>query len=409
VALRFINVAPEFRGNNNDGVELCFISCRLYLTGRVIIEEVTGMRIVVLGGAGDMGAEAVRDLVRYSKATEIVIADMNEQKSKQLAESIGDERLKVKKLDARSHENLVEIMKGSAAVAGALGPFYLFERLIIEAAIEAGANYVSICDDHDAVEAALTLDQEARQKGRRIMTGLGWTPGLSNLLARRGYDRLDQAESVRIYWAGSVGDSKGMAVILHLIHIFGGRVVSYQDGETVRIKAGSEKETVRFPAPLDHINTYHLGHPEPITVPLYLEGLQNVILKGGMVEHYLNLMAKCVAALGLAKYRLTKQILGRILKFLTPIFPANKKRSLSGIRVDISGYREGKPVVLSYGAAAPMRKLTGLPLSIGAMMMAESKIKRYGVFGPEADSAVDCELFLEELRRRGIEIVEREF
>ncbi len=367
------------------------------------------MRIVVLGGAGDMGAEAVRDLVRYSKATEIVIADMNEQKGKQLAENIGDERLKVEKVDARSHENLVAIMNGSAAVAGALGPFYLFERPIIEAAIEAGANYVSICDDHDAVEAALELDQEARQKGRRILTGLGWTPGLSNLLARRGYDRLDQADTVRIYWAGSVGDSKGMAVILHLIHIFSGRVVSFQDKKIVRIKAGSEKEVIRFPAPLDHVNTYHLGHPEPITVPLYLDGLQNVLLKGGLVEHYLNLLAKLVSALGLSGNRLTKQAMGRLLKVLTPIFPADKRRSLSGIRVDISGSRDNKPVVLSYGVAAPMRKLTGLPLSIGTMMMAESKIKRYGVFGPEADSAVDCELFLKELHRRGIEVEEREF
>ncbi len=364
------------------------------------------MRIVVLGGAGDMGAEAVRDLVRYSAATEIVIADMDERKGKQLAESIGDERLKVEKVDARSHENLVAIMKGSAAVAGALGPFYIFERPIIEAAIDAGVNYVSICDDHDAVEAALELDQEARQKERRILTGLGWTPGLSNLLARRGYDRLDQADTVRIYWAGSVGDSKGMAVILHLIHIFGGHVVSYQNKEIVRIKAGSEKEVVRFPAPLDHVNTYHLGHPEPITVPLYLEGLQNVFLKGGLVEHYLNLLAKLVAALGLSRNRWTKQALGRLLKILTPIFPPDKKRILSGIRVDISGTRDGNPAVLSYGVAAPMRRLTALPLSIGTMMMAENKIARYGVFGPEADNAVNSESFFQELSRRGIEIEE---
>lgn len=366
------------------------------------------MRIVVLGGAGDMGAGVVRDLARYSKATEIVIADMNEHKGKKLSKELGDERLTVEKVDARSRESLVEVMKGSAAVAGALGPFYLFERPIVEAAIEAGANYVSICDDHDAVESVLELDLEARQKGRRILTGLGWTPGLSNMLARRGYNRLDQAAAVRIYWAGSVGDSKGLAVILHLIHIFTGRVVSYRGGKTERIKAGSEKETVQFSSPLGQVNTYHLGHPEPITIPLYLERLQEVVLKGGMVEHYINLLAKFVSSLGLTRNRLAKQALGWFFKIVTPLFPADKKRSLSGIRVDVSGTKNDRPLHLSFSTAGPMRKLTGLPLSIGTIMMAENRIPRFGVFGPEADNAVDCEAFFGELGRRGIKIEERE-
>ena len=355
-----------------------------------------------------MGAEAVRDLVEYSTASEIVIADRNLQAAGRLAKSLDNERIKVQSVDATSHESLVKVMRGSQVVAGALGPFYRFERPIIEAAIEAGTNYVSICDDHDAVEAALELDDLARQKGRRIIPGLGWTPGVSNMLARKGYDELEEAEKINIYWGAGVADSKGMAVILHTIHIFTGKVTSYSGGKFVQVKAGSEKEVIRFPAPLEEIKTFHLGHPEPVTLPRYLEGVNEITLKGGLAENHLNYLAKTVSALGLTRTPFTKQVLGSILKGLLPVFPKNKEKNVSGIRVDVKGKRRGVPLTLSYAAVDNMRRLTGIPLSIGAILLADNKIPRFGVFGPEADNAVDSGLFLRELTRRGIRIGERE-
>lgn len=372
------------------------------------------MRIVVLGGAGDMGAEAVRDLVSYSKAHQIVIADRNVREAKRLAASLNDERVMVEEVDATSHEALVKLMRGSSkmsggtVVAGALGPFYRFERPIIEAAIEAGANYVSICDDHDAVEAALELNDLARQKGRRIIPGMGWTPGLSNMLARRGYDLLNNVEKINIYWGAGVSDSKGLAVILHTIHIFTGRVTSYSGGKMVLVKAGSGKEAISFPDPLGEIKAFHLGHPEPVTLPRYLEGINEITLKGGLAENYLNYLAKMLSGLGLTRNSFTKQMLGHVMKGLMPILPKNKKKSVSGIRVDVSGKLSGNPTRLSYAVVDNMRRLTGIPLSIGAIMLAENKVPAFGVFGPEADNAIDSTLFFKELNRRGIIIGERE-
>ncbi len=366
------------------------------------------MRIVVLGGAGDMGAETVRDLVRYSKATDIVIADKNVHAAERLLKSLDTNKARIREIDATSHDDLVKVMHGSSAVAGALGPFYRFERPIIEAAIDAGANYVSICDDHDAAEAALALDEVARQKGRRILTGMGWTPGLSNLLARRAYEELDEVEAVNIYWSASAADSEGLAVILHTMHIFTGKVTSFQNGRFINIKAGSGKELVEFPAPMEAVNTFHLGHPEPVTIPRYFKGVSEVTLKGGLAENYLNYLSKLVAGLGLTRVQFTKQLLGHILKAALPILPKKKGRNVSAIRVDVKGKRHGQNVTLSYAVTDKMRRLTGLPLSIGAMMMANNKINRFGVFGPEADNAVDSKEFLKELEIRDIKVGQRE-
>lgn len=362
------------------------------------------MKVVVLGGAGDMGSEAVRDLIKFTDVKQVTVADINTEAAEKLASAIGDKRVAVEKVDATSHLDLVGVIKGHDLAAGALGPFYRFERPIVEAAIEAGVNYVSICDDHDAAEAVLELDQAAKEKKLKILTGLGWTPGVTNIFARKGYDELDDVEKINVYWAGSAGDSEGLAVILHTIHIFTGNVVSFQNREFLEVKAGSGKELVAFPAPIGKVSTYHLGHPEPVTLPRYLKGVQEVTLKGGLVENYLNGLAKMMVAMGFTSTPARKQRLGRMMKKLMPLFPSDKERSLSGARVDITGTLEGKRVKITYASADHMKRLTGIPLSIGAWMMAQGKIKRLGVYGPEAEEAVNPDEFLQELARRDVKV-----
>ncbi len=362
------------------------------------------MKVVVLGGAGDMGSEAVRDLIKFTDAKQVTVADMNTEAADNLAAAIGDKRIAVQKVDATSHEELVGVIKGHDVAAGALGPFYRFERPIVEAAIEAGVNYVSICDDHDAAEAVLELDQAAKEKGLKILTGLGWTPGVTNIFARKGYDELDDVEKINVYWAGSAGDSEGLAVILHTIHIFTGNVVSFQNGEFLEVKAGSGKEVVDFPAPMGKVTTFHLGHPEPVTLPRYLKGVKEVTLKGGLAENYLNGLAKMMAAMGLTSTPTRKQRLGRLMKKLMPVFPSDKNRSLSGARVDITGTLDGKKVKVTYASVDHMKRLTGIPLSIGVYMMGQGKINRRGVYGPEVDDAVNPDEFLKELARRDVKV-----
>jgi len=211
-------------------------------------------------------------------------------------------------------------------------------------------------------------------------------------------------EKINVYWAGSAGDSEGLAVILHTVHIFTGKVVSFQNGEFVEVKAGSGKEVVDFPAPLGKITTFHLGHPEPVTLPRYLKGVKEVTLKGGLAENYLNNLAKMMASLGFTSTDARKQRLGILMKKLIPLLPSDKERSLSGARVDIIGRQDGQKMKITYAAVDHMRRLTGVPLSIGVTMMGQGKIKRRGVFGPEVEGAVNPDEFLKELERRKIKV-----
>jgi saccharopine dehydrogenase-like NADP-dependent oxidoreductase len=84
---------------------------------------------------------------------------------------------------------------------GTIGPFYKYERKVASACIEAGVNYVSICDDYDAAAEFMELDEEAKQAGVTAITGVGWTPGTTNVFARLAAEQLDEVDEIATAWA----------------------------------------------------------------------------------------------------------------------------------------------------------------------------------------------------------------
>ena len=361
------------------------------------------MKVVVLGGAGDMGSRAARDLGRSPDVELLTIADLNLEKAKQVAASIGS-KARACAVDATKHRSLLEVMAGHDVAASAIGPFYLFEARVVRAAIEAGIPYVSICDDYDAVQAVLELDPLARERGVTVLTGVGWTPGLTNILARKGANMLDTAREIHIAWAGASADSEGFAVVLHTMHIFTGQVPTFTGGQWKTVPAGSGRQLVTFPDPLGQVAVFHVGHPEPVTIPRFIPGLQEVSLRGGLTEPFLNWLAAVVARLGLTNTPGKKQTLGRLLKPLLPLLEKAGKpsRPVSGAHVEVRGEKDGHRARVRLAAADRMMNLTGLPLSVATLMLGRREIGHPGVIAPEAEGGPDPDRFLEELAARGV-------
>lgn len=364
------------------------------------------MKVIALGGAGDMGSRAVRDLAAQEDVSELMIADRDEHAAGALAAELGG-NCKSMKVDADSPGDLVRAITGYDVAASAIGPFYKYEYKVAKGAVEAGADYVSICDDYDAAESVFGLDAAARERGVTVLTGLGWTPGLSNVLARKGADRLDEVDEITVYWGGSASDSEGYAVILHTIHIFTGFVPSYREGRTRMVPAGGDREKIRFPQPVGEIYVYNLGHPEPVTIPRFIKA-RNVILKGGLVEEELNQITRYMAKLRLTSTTARKDYVGKLIKFMGPVLfkLGQPEQPCSAIRVDVTGTKDGGREHYVFGAADHMNNLTGVPLAIGALMLGRGEVKEKGVRAPE--SSVDPDRFLSELAARGVAAYEGE-
>jgi saccharopine dehydrogenase-like NADP-dependent oxidoreductase len=364
------------------------------------------MRVIALGGAGDMGSHAVRDLAKQDDVGELMIADYNVEAAGRLAGELGP-KCKSMKVDANNRGELADAIKGYDVATSAIGPFYKYEYKVAQGAVDAGVNYVSICDDYDAAESVFALDEEARKKKITVLTGLGWTPGLSNVLARKGADQLDEIDEIAVAWGGSASDSEGYAVVLHVLHIFSGFVPSFQNGRMKQVPAGSDREKILFPEPVGEIYVYHLGHPEPVTIPRFIDA-KTVTLKGGLSEEELNQLCIWLNRLHVISTTARKDLIGQLVKLTAPVLYqiGKPENPCSAIRVDISGRKGGKRKQFTYGAADHMNNLTGLPLAIGALMMGKGQIKARGVQAPE--SCVDAEAFLSELGKRDVRVYEGE-
>ena len=262
---------------------------------------------------------------------------------------------------------------------------------MVRAAIEVRKPYVSICDDGDAAAAALALDEAARAKEVPILTGMGWTPGLSNLLARRAAAQLDQVTAVRIAWAGSSGPAPGPAVVLHTMHIFSGRVITYTGGRYRQVRAGSDPERVLFPEPLGALVVCHVGHPEPLTLPQHLPGVQEVSLKGGVVEPVLHHLAAWSGRLGLTGTHRRRERMAHWLRPFIPFFSRIGTGGLdpgaAGLVVRVEGRKDGQPCAIESAAADTIDGLTSVPLALGALWLARNAGQRVGVFPPKPTAA----------------------
>ncbi|NLP37755.1 MAG: NAD(P)H-binding protein [Firmicutes bacterium] len=364
------------------------------------------MKVIIFGGTGGMGQKVVKELCSYEEIDQVTVAARNPAKFTELKNQVSVNKNKLNFITCDLEQtDLPKVIAGHELVAGAAGPFYKYEKKLASAAITAGVHYFSLCDDYDAAEQVFTLDEDARQANICVLTGVGWTPGISSLMARAGADVLDQVQKINISWAGNSDDSSGTAVILHVLHIFTGLVPTFTEGESRMVPAGSGRETVHFPG-IGEITVYNVGHPEPVTIPRYFPALEEVTLKGGINEDLLNKLSLLTAKVGLSKIKPARNTLaavfGKTLPLLRKIIGAGP--DISGIRVDLTGTKEEKHYKLTYSAAGPMDILTGLPLAVAIREMARGKIQATGVFAPEA-GILKPEVFFAELEKQGIDVL----
>jgi saccharopine dehydrogenase-like NADP-dependent oxidoreductase len=361
-------------------------------------DGVSWVRFVVLGGAGHMGSHIARYLLEVSDG-DVVIADYQAAKAHDLARELGS-RVDATYVDARNRDSLLLALRDADVAIGAVGPFYQFAPKMAWAALESGVQYIDICDDYSPIDILFEFDAVARRSGTTVITGLGWTPGLSNVLARHGAEQLDTVREVRIAWVGGAADAEGRAVIKHVLHAVSGQIPTYRNGQVVSVPAMSEPELVNFPEPLGATEVFHVGHPEPLTIPRSIPA-PLVSLKGALTPRWNNWLAKSLVSSGLtSSQRRIDQLTGLVHRLEGVIGTGGI--ALSGLRVDVAGIRGEELVTLSYSTVDRMARLTAIPAAVGAVMLAGGEIESPGVFAPEA--IIDPAQFLEALAAQGIDI-----
>ncbi len=361
------------------------------------------MKVLVLGGAGDMARDALDELAREGAVQGVTIADINLEKAEQEA-SRRDSRFRACRLDAGEHSQVVDLMRGHAIALGFAGPFYYFERRLAEAALEAGIPYVSIADDYEAYLDVLTLDEKARSQGVHILTGWGNSPGITQALARKGYNSMDEPKRINVHWAAGSNEAAGPANLTHLFNIFHGTTLQTIRGREVEVQSGGGRKLVRFPFPMGDLPVYYTGHAESVSIPRNLKGLSEVTLHGGVQPAYIPLLIMALDKTGLFNTHARRKKAAEFFYKIESLFGAGGLDKSVG-RVDVYGLNKGTTAHRTYTYIGHIGQITSIPCTVAALWELSGKFKKApgGVYSPER-LLEDPDPFLAEIMRRGVEI-----
>jgi lysine 6-dehydrogenase len=221
---------------------------------------------MVLGGAGEMGSVAVADL-RERSGHDVVVGD--------LREAGGGEWRRV---DVDDSAGLREAIAGFDVV---LNCTLMRQNVgVTRAAIDAGVALVDLGSYWPETLEQLALHDDAVAAGARIVPGCGVAPGLTNVLARHGADRLDSVDGIRMYSYITHPMYTSPGIVVTRFDASVGTSLLLENGELVEYPSFSGDEEIEFPEPYGRQHVHIVPHPEAVTLPRYID-VKNVLFKVG--------------------------------------------------------------------------------------------------------------------------------
>ena len=380
--------------------------------------------IVCLGAAGGMGATAARHLARLPGVSHLVLADRDGDGVSALVDAIRDDggpaalRLSAAEVDVLDHAALVDVLRPAHLVVNCAGPFFRLGVPTLHAAIDAGTHYLDICDDPEPTLEMLALEDAASAAGVTAVVGMGASPGLSNLLARRCADRLDAVSSCFTAWPLDVpgpgqegttmdeGAETGevSAAAIHLMQQISGTITVAEHGSLVERRPLAPVR-LRYPGH-GHGTAYTVGHPEPLTLTRSLaiaDEAANLMLLRRTTAPYLHAVRDDLddgrLDLGSAAAAVLRPTRARTVRAMVRSVRSAGHGSLPSFFALLHGTRDGVPhAVGSHLTSLPagMDGATSIPAVLAVRQLLEHR-PLPGVHPPEA--VIDPERLLGDLIR----------
>ena len=373
------------------------------------------MKVMILGGCGFIGSSIARDLIKSERVIEVTLVDKNTDMTKVANSVKTSHKVTVKHLDVNtSFAELVKTISGNDMVVNCIGPYSEDSINTVKAAIEAGVTYTDVCDNCVITREIFKLDEAAKKAGVCVCSGLGSTPGVTNMLAKYGADKLDTVDEIGIFFIIALIDPIGTAGLIQAMGQFIGNVTQYIDGQLVELPAGSDAEEIEFLPPFDRTPVYYARHPEPFTLPLCIPGVKKVINKAsfspasvpGLFTEFIEL--GLFSPVPLTAGDCTVSPRDFIVSFMLnkPELRSQQQVSASlAANVVIKGTEGSSSVTYTYRISDWGGLLTAIPASVGIQMLGSEGTAVKGVLAPEA--VLRPREYLVELKKKGLRFFER--
>ncbi|MFF2179505.1 saccharopine dehydrogenase family protein [Lysinibacillus sp. NPDC058147] len=379
------------------------------------------MKVVVLG-AGLMGKEVARDLIKNSKVERVFLGDIDVNIAQNFVDSLNTDKIEVVELHAERDDSLMEVISKGNVVVNAL--FYSFNERVARAAIAAGVHSVDLGGHIGGVtEKILDLDEEAKAKGVTIIPDLGVAPGMVNILAGYGASKLDEVESIKLFVGGIPTEPKPP---LHYTRVFSLDGVFDHYTEPSKVILKGKLQEVPSLSGVEPIYFKDFGVLEAFytsggisTLDKTFPNVQTLEYKTirykGHAEKF-----KLLADLGFLDASNKVEVEDQEVSVRPVVREALKKKLELGtkpdavlLRVIVAGEKAQQQVTYEFEMVVrkdmtinetAMARATANTISVVAQMIGENKITERGVFAPE--SIVPGDIYIQEMAKRGVVIKE---
>lgn len=367
-------------------------------------------RILVLGGSGEMGSAAVADLIART-GHEVTVGDIRPDAATALLRRLGAP-VQVARVDVDDPASLAAALADTDVVLNAT---YMRQVVAVtDAAIAAGVHLVDLGSYYPETLQQLDRDEAARAAGSRIVPGCGVAPGLTNILARLGADQLDSVDAVRMYSYITHPMWTSPGIVVTRFDASKGTSVAWEDGAFVEHPSFTQEERFAFPEPYGEQEVHIVPHPEPVTLPRFLD-VNDVVFKVGYpaeetrrIKVLLELGFDRDAPFELDGVAISPRRFAAAYIGGRGIGPTDRSANVKHVRVE--GVRSGEPMTLTFDFAveavgrSASSIITGTVAAIATDMVARGGA--VGVHPPEG--AFDPRAFIDALALRGLTVTERE-
>ncbi len=376
-------------------------------------------------GAGKMGAVLAKDLIDSEAKNRVTLIDVEPNRLKKATAFIRSKKMIPVRANIEDKKQRQKIFsKGQDVVLSAL--LHKHSLLVMEAAVQAGMHFVDLAGEFTPERQK--YDGQAKRKGITLLSGVGVSPGITNVCVGRGVHLLDTTDKALIYVGGIPVRPRPplkyriVYAVNSLLGLYQRQVPILRDGRTKTIPPLSGVEPVSFDPPFSEMECFFT---DGLNSLLYtMKGKVRKELWEKTIRHQGHSQEiKTLKDCGLFSTRPVrvsgqKVIPREILEVLLDSrINLGKDKDATLLRVLVSGRKSGKAqthvfeMVDHYDIQkgyTSMAKTTSFPASIAAQMIVSGDIRRRGCQFPEGVFHSSLyQPFAGALKKRGILITHK--
>jgi len=355
---------------------------------------------------------------------QLVLADSYLDAARSMAARVKNPKISVQKVDASKPSELKKLLKGKDLVVSSV-PWHLLGG-VFKAAVATRTNYVDFSLTANNMKEFREYRKICKESGITALTACGADPGISDVFARYGADKLDRPEEAYVR-DGDCGVAEGYDFFtlwspVDMVEEATMPAAVYVNGKHKWLPPLHKKEIYNFPEPIGPLPVYNTTHEETFLMPAYIKGIRKADFKIAIDDNFVSIV-NMLRKLGMhsLEHVDVKGVKVRPIDVVAALMPrpvqlAGKVKGHAGVVVEVIGRKNGKRTMVKTWTTMSHEKawkicksnatgyLVGAGGAVGAEMVLSGEVKGPGMFVPEQ---LPAEKFIKRLPAKALEVKQK--